>query len=129
MPAIRHEIVANPAARPCRRPLDTISRLRDRRVAIVSQGGATMRTAAVTALVLLIPALQPTVAAPAETRAFRVEVVGRGNPMILIPGLSSSGDTWEATVARYKDRFTCHVLTLAGFAGVPAIEAPLMSTV
>jgi len=88
-----------------------------------------MRTAAVTALVLLIPALQPTVAAPAETRAFRVEVVGRGNPMILIPGLSSSGDTWEATVARYKDRFTCHVLTLAGFAGVPAIEAPLMSTV
>jgi pimeloyl-ACP methyl ester carboxylesterase len=49
--------------------------------------------------------------------------------MILIPGLSSSGDTWNTTVARYRDRFTCHVLTLAGFAGVPPIEQPLLSSV
>jgi pimeloyl-ACP methyl ester carboxylesterase len=49
--------------------------------------------------------------------------------MILIPGLSSSGDTWNATVARYRERFTCHVLTLAGFAGVPPIEQPLLASV
>jgi pimeloyl-ACP methyl ester carboxylesterase len=42
--------------------------------------------------------------------------------MILIPGLSSSGDTWKGTVARYQDRFTIHTLTLAGFAGVPPID-------
>lgn len=63
------------------------------------------------------------------SKSFRVQVVGRGRPMILIPGLSSSGDTWKTTVARYEDRFTCHVLTLAGFAGVPAIPAPMLSTV
>lgn len=49
--------------------------------------------------------------------------------MILIPGLASSGKTWDSTVARYKDRYECHVLTLAGFAGEPRIEAPFLETV
>ena len=49
--------------------------------------------------------------------------------MILIPGLSSSGETWDTTVARYQDRFQCHVLTLAGFAGVPRIPAPMLEHV
>jgi len=53
---------------------------------------------------------------------FKVEVTGHGRPMVLIPGLSCSGEVWNDTVARYKDRFECHVLTLAGFAGVPAKE-------
>ena len=61
--------------------------------------------------------------------AFRVKVTGHGKPMILIPGLSSSGEVWDTTVARYKDRFECHVLTLAGFAGVPRIEAPMLEKV
>ncbi len=56
--------------------------------------------------------------------AFQVEVSGASNKpsMILIPGLASGGEVWNDTVARYKDRYQCHVLTLAGFAGVPAIE-------
>ena len=49
--------------------------------------------------------------------------------MILIPGLSSSGETWSTTVARYKDRFECHVLTVAGFAGVPRVAAPMLDKV
>jgi N-formylmaleamate deformylase len=79
--------------------------------------------------VLVAP--RPAAAGPAapEPRSFRVQVAGHGQPMILIPGLSSSGDTWNATVARYRERFTCHVLTLAGFAGVPPIEQPLLATV
>jgi pimeloyl-ACP methyl ester carboxylesterase len=67
--------------------------------------------------------------APAATTSFRVQVTGRGRPMILIPGLMSSGDTWTSTVARYQDRFQCHVLTLAGFAGEPPISQPLLATV
>lgn len=42
--------------------------------------------------------------------------------MILIPGLSSSGDVWNSTVARYQDHYRCYVLTLAGFAGQPAMQ-------
>jgi pimeloyl-ACP methyl ester carboxylesterase len=73
--------------------------------------------------------------APVDVRAadapvsFRVQVVGRGRPMILIPGFASSGDTWKSTIARYQDRFECHVVTLAGFAGVPPIPQPLLATV
>ncbi len=40
--------------------------------------------------------------------------------MILIPGLCCSGEVWDSTVAHFKDRYECHVLTLAGFAGQPA---------
>ena len=61
--------------------------------------------------------------------AFQVKVTGHGQPMILIPGLASSGETWDSTVARYKDRYECHVFTLAGFAGVPRIPAPMLETV
>ena len=64
-----------------------------------------------------------------QPRSFHVAVVGRGRPMILIPGLSSSPDTWKTTVARYRDRYECHVLTLAGFVGQPPIVEPLIATV
>jgi N-formylmaleamate deformylase len=61
--------------------------------------------------------------------SFHVDITGKGKPMILIPGFASSGKTWDTTVARYKDRYECHVLTLAGFAGEPRIEAPFLETV
>ena len=64
-------------------------------------------------LILLLPAAAQT--------SFQVKITGHGQPMILIPGLASSGETWDSTVDRYKDRYECHVLTLAGFAGVPRI--------
>jgi len=60
---------------------------------------------------------------------FEVKVIGHGRPMILIPGLSSSGETWDTTVAHYRDRFQCHVLTIAGFAGVPRVDAPMLPKV
>jgi pimeloyl-ACP methyl ester carboxylesterase len=68
-------------------------------------------------------------AALAQQAPFQVKVTGHGQPMILIPGLSSSGETWDTTVDHYKDRFECHVLTVAGFAGVPRIPAPMLDKV
>ena len=61
--------------------------------------------------------------------SFRVVVSGHGRPMILIPGLASSADTWTSTVKRYRVRYECHVLTLAGFAGTPPIAEPLLAAV
>lgn len=66
-----------------------------------------------------------TVSAP----TFTVKVEGRGRPMILIPGLTSSGKVWDGTVARYKSNYECHVLTLAGFAGEPASNPPSLERV
>jgi pimeloyl-ACP methyl ester carboxylesterase len=68
-------------------------------------------------------------ATAAKPPSFHVEVTGHGQPMILIPGFASSGKTWDSTVAHFKDRYECHVLTLAGFAGEPRIEAPFLETV
>jgi len=66
---------------------------------------------------------------PARPQSFTVQVTGSGPPVILIPGLASSGETWSSTVAHLRARRTCHVLTLAGFAGVPPSKGPLMARV
>lgn len=73
-----------------------------------------------------------TATSPATTGlppAFAVHVTGSGRPVILIPGLSSSGAVWDGTVEHLKDRYQCHVLTLAGFAGQKPIAAPFLETV
>jgi pimeloyl-ACP methyl ester carboxylesterase len=68
-------------------------------------------------------------AAAATPSAFNVKVTGAGAPVILIPGLASPGEVWDGTVQRFCASRQCHVLTLAGFAGAPAIDAPLLPAV
>ncbi len=62
----------------------------------------------------------------ASNPAFQVQASGQGKPMILIPGLASPGEVWKDTVAHYDKQYRCYVLNLAGFAGVPAIDGPLL---
>jgi pimeloyl-ACP methyl ester carboxylesterase len=52
-----------------------------------------------------------------------VKVVGKGAPLVLIPGLTNSGDVWNETVAALSARYQCHILSLPGFAGTPAVTA------
>ena len=73
-----------------------------------------------------LSSLQP---ATEKRPSFTVARIGQGRPMILIPGLQSSGDVWSGTVTHFKDRYECHVLTLAGFAGQPAVPPPFLQTV
>lgn len=61
--------------------------------------------------------------------AFKVEVTGQGAPVILIPGLASSGDVWQDTARHLCGPRQCHVLTLAGFAGQPPVEGALLPQV
>src|SRR5215472_14993762 len=64
-----------------------------------------------------------------QGQSFSVQVIGHGKPMILIPGLTCGGDVWKTTVDHFKDRYECHAFTLAGFAGQPAIGAPMLETI
>jgi len=71
--------------------------------------------------------------APAATAApapkpFLTRVTGSGPPMIFIPGLLCGGAVWNDTVRHYEDRYQCHTLSLAGFAGVPPVEGPFVPT-
>ncbi|TGE25286.1 alpha/beta hydrolase [Hymenobacter aquaticus] len=63
-------------------------------------------------------------AAPADKAAahpsFTVRVVGKGRPMLLIPGLTCPGAVWDETVAHYQKQYQCHIVSLAGFGGQPA---------
>jgi pimeloyl-ACP methyl ester carboxylesterase len=67
--------------------------------------------------------------AGATDYSFSVKVVGRGRPLILIPGLTCTGDVWDGTVERLKRRYQCHVLTLPGFGKQPPISGPYVERV
>ncbi len=53
---------------------------------------------------------------------FKVTIIGKGKPIILIPGLSCSGDVWNQTVDSLKNNYQCHILTLAGFSNQKPIN-------
>ena len=68
-------------------------------------------------------------AAGKDHTGFTVKVTGKGQPVILIPGATCDGTEWDATVAHLAPHFQCHVLTLAGYAGTPALaEGPYLRT-
>jgi len=60
----------------------------------------------------------------AYTQGLEVNVSGKGPKIILIPGLASSGEVWNETVAELSKNFECHVLTLPGFGTNPKVEMP-----
>lgn len=64
-----------------------------------------------------------------QNTSFSAIVTGSGKPMILIPGLECSGAVWDGAVEHYRDRYQLHVLTLAGFAGQPAVPGLRLSAV
>jgi N-formylmaleamate deformylase len=74
--------------------------------------------------VLAVVALLPFTALAGASKSFEVRVVGHGPPVILIPGLASSGEVWDGLVGHLKDRYECHVLTLAGFGGTAPVDHP-----
>lgn len=81
------------------------------------------------AALVVVLALCVTAGAQTAHPTFDVKVTGRGPGIILIPGLLSAGEVWDTTVERYKDRYTLHVLTLAGFGGPSPVGAPFLSRV
>ncbi|MEO5820198.1 MAG: alpha/beta hydrolase [Vicinamibacteraceae bacterium] len=62
-------------------------------------------------------------------QVFDVKVTGKGRPVILVPGLATSGAMWDDTVAALRDRYEFHVLTLAGFGGPKAVGEPFLPRV
>ncbi len=65
----------------------------------------------------------------AQYNAFEVKVTGEGEPILLFPGFTCTGEVWNATVNELSKNYECHVFTFAGFGDVPAIEKPWLSKV
>ncbi|WP_421807356.1 alpha/beta fold hydrolase [Flagellimonas sp.] len=62
-------------------------------------------------------------------KPIHVQISGSGAPILLIPGFTVPGDSWEATVNQLEENYECHVLTLAGFGGKNPIEFPWLPKV
>lgn len=60
----------------------------------------------------------------AQDQPFKVEVIGKGEPILLFPGFTCTGDVWNDTVTELSQDYQCHVFTFAGFGDVPAIQKP-----
>lgn len=56
--------------------------------------------------------------------SFEVEVKGEGQPILLFPGFTCTGEVWNDTVAELSKNYECHIFTFAGFGGRVAIEKP-----
>ena len=68
-------------------------------------------------------------AEPFAATSFKVEVQGKGNPVIMIPGLMSDSRVWQQTAAKLSKTHQLHLISIAGFAGQPAIEGALLPVV
>jgi pimeloyl-ACP methyl ester carboxylesterase len=53
---------------------------------------------------------------------FEVKVVGKGEPVILIPGYSCPGEVWNETVEHFKSNYQFHIFSIAGFGGTKPIQ-------
>ncbi len=54
---------------------------------------------------------------------FAVTVQGEGAPMVLIPGLDCPAEVWRDVIQRYGSKYQIHAITIAGFAGEPAVPS------
>lgn len=61
--------------------------------------------------------------------SFSVEVSGSGKPVLMIPGLMSDARVWRPTAEALASQYQLHIISIAGFAGKPAIEGSLLPKV
>ncbi len=79
-----------------------------------------------TFLVLMF-SLVLSISALGQNYSFAVEKIGSGNPVLFIPGLISPGEVWRPLAEQLSKNYECHVFTLPGYAGQPALpEGPYL---
>lgn len=57
-------------------------------------------------------------------QAFKVEIVGKGTPILFFPGFGCTSEVFAETVATLSKNYECHLFTFAGFGNMPPIELP-----
>lgn len=59
---------------------------------------------------------------------FEISVTGAGHPVVFIPGFACSGRVWEPIVGQLQG-VEAHVISFAGFAGVPPVGEPSLARI
>ncbi|WP_350284138.1 alpha/beta hydrolase [uncultured Croceitalea sp.] len=63
-------------------------------------------------------------AVSAQQKAFKVEVIGEGKPILFFPGFTCTGDVYKDIIKDFSETNECHIFTFAGFGDVAPIERP-----
>lgn len=72
-----------------------------------------MKTFLIILVILLFGNL--TARAQNEEQLIRTQVIGKGQPMLLIHGMSCSAAVWDELVDKYKDSYELHLVSIQGF--------------
>ena len=64
-----------------------------------------------------------------EAKAFTVETVGQGEPVLYLPGFATPGSVWKETVENLKLERKSYLFSYAGFNGNQPIEMPWYSNI
>ena len=65
----------------------------------------------------------------AQFQSIQITKTGTGEPVLLLPGFTSTGEVWRETVTDISQHKTCHVVNYAGFGNVPAIDTLWLQTI
>ncbi|WP_373523850.1 alpha/beta fold hydrolase [Aquiflexum sp.] len=74
-------------------------------------------------LVCIMMAAFKTLYASAAPQLISTEMIGKGQPMILIHGMSCSSRVWDEFVERYKGKYELHLVTIKGFGNMEKADA------
>lgn len=66
-------------------------------------------------LVCILMAVLKTFNVSAAPHLISTQIIGKGQPMILIHGMSCSSDVWDEFVERYQGKYELHLVTIKGF--------------
>ena len=59
-----------------------------------------------------------------QQKAIKVDVIGKGNPVLFLPGFITPGAVWKETVENLTTKNESHLFSYAGFNGIAPIEMP-----
>jgi len=65
----------------------------------------------------------------AQNKAIQTEVLGKGDPILFLPGFTTPGSLWKPTVENLKLERQAHLVSYAGFNGIAPVETPWYSKI
>lgn len=65
----------------------------------------------------------------AQSNSIKANIIGKGNPVLFLPGFASDASVWDVTITKYVASHECHTIDYAGFGKVPPIEFPWLPTI
>lgn len=67
--------------------------------------------------------------ANSQNKAIQTEVIGKGKPILFLPGFTTPGSIWKETITNLKTKREAHLISYAGFNKLKPIKMPWYSSI